>query len=325
MNPLLTLNRALVFATAAGLVGGALLFNPSRGPAPEPFESGERWQVARALDASGAPARQDSQRQLGPMRRYERIVSASLASTEILDALVERDRIAAFFRWSQQNQTTGYRYADKPGVDSVRDLENIIAQRPDLVVYNAQFDPPTLARLSELGIATFDLGPMLGVDSFLNQAATLATLVGVEARLETWLSGFERRLQSVACHANYPEVSAVIVSAISGSFYGGTRGTAYADILRYAHVQDAAARDYQGWPHFSPEQLLALNPDWIISTEGGRDAICTHGALTQLRACRRDAEQVLEVPASILDDVGQNMLRATELVHDGIHGACAPR
>lgn len=316
-------NVGLLILLALAVMAGAFLLRDTTAPLViAPLASDDFGEVTVVTDADGTRSIRDASGNLVRIHAYQRIVAASLLATEATATMVERDRIVAFSSYAQDGPMRGYQYADKPGVQSIADTERILALMPDLVLYNEHLDQATLARLREQGVATFDLGPMVGVNSFIQSFALVATLLDVPERRVHYLQGFRRRLAQVNCHRDEPAPEALFVVAIAGSLYGGTTGTSYADILHYAGVEDIAAGAYSGWPEYSPELLLALNPQWIVTSDRSVEALCTQSRLRELNACRTSPARIVAVPSENLEDVGAGILTAAEIVHDQIFGAC---
>jgi ABC-type Fe3+-hydroxamate transport system substrate-binding protein len=96
--------------------------------------------------------------------------------------------------------------------------------------------------------------------------------------------------------------------------YGGTRGSSFHDVLSYAGLVDVAAKDFQGWPTISPEVLLTLDPELIVTHTGMRAAFCDRTDLGQLKACGPGGS-VIELDAARLNDAGLGMLETAELLH----------
>jgi iron complex transport system substrate-binding protein len=209
-----------------------------------------------------------------------------------------------------------YRYAGKPSLDPTRRAEHLLELRPDLVLVNSLGDTTWIQQLRGAGVLVFDLGHMLGVETFLRNVSAIGWLVGrPEAARELALS-FRSRLEAIARHQ--PAASrrgALYVGVHGNELYGGTRGSSYHDVLRYAGLEDVAARDYQGWPSYDPEALLTLDPEVVVTQLGMHAALCGRAELGRLRACG-ERGNVLELDAQLLSDAGLGMLEAAERLHD---------
>jgi len=85
--------------------------------------------------------------------------------------------------------------------------------------------------------------------------------------------------------------------------------------LTAAGVIDVAARaGYSGSPAYSNEQLLSLDPPWILTNVPEEQALCSLPGLAALRACRDHT--VRSIDADLMNDPGLGMLRAAEAVYD---------
>ncbi|MFT7626050.1 MAG: iron complex transport system substrate-binding protein, partial [Myxococcota bacterium] len=223
-----------------------------------------------------------------------------------------------------RNSLTPWSYSGKPMVSSERDLERVLGLQPDLVLYNRVGTLDSgVDRLREAGIPIFDLGPMLGVSSLIGDLRTVATLAQVPERgdqiARTWLA----RLERLASHI--PEDQrprALYLGLHGGKVFGGTRGSSYYDLLRYAGLVDVAAAEYTGWPAYDAEQVLALDPDLIVTQSETVDTVCDKVGLEQLRACRGvGGARIVGVPAAVLVDPGFGVLDSAELLHEAVFGS----
>ncbi|MGD0674472.1 MAG: ABC transporter substrate-binding protein [Polyangiaceae bacterium] len=261
-----------------------------------------------------------------PRRDYRRIASGSSVSDALLLDLCEPDRIAAFTAYSARRSTSGFRYAGKPVIERIEDVEFILALHPDLVVVSGMGDPRPLARLRDAGIAVFDLGDMRGLSTLIPNAIEVAALVGHPDRGERLARTLVEEMNGV--DVGVPRDGrrrAIYLSAIGASLFGGAAGTSYHDVLVAAGLIDAAS-GYAGWPQYTTEEVLALDPDIIVTNEGMRDRLCGRSLLSSLRACRHP-EAIVEMDAALLGDPGPAMVDAAREVRAAVYGPSkgAPR
>ena len=209
------------------------------------------------LDAGGHPvARHD----------YRRIVAGSTVADELVLALCEPDRIAGFTRYSTETAPHGFRFAGRPTHDGLRNVEQIVALRPDLVVTHGLGNAQVIARLREQGIAVFDMGEMRGLRTLIGNVHELAWLLGDETRGDDYAQRFAQRMAGVARGLAESERKRALYVAVYGDkLYGGTLGTSYHDVLVAAGLVDVAAGRYRDWPAYTAEDLLALDPEWIVT------------------------------------------------------------
>lgn len=310
---------AVSLSTAAALLGARAAEAPRAAEltpvadlaAPLPLPGG-----GRALrDATGALIR---------LEPFARIASGSLLADPLLLLLCSPDQIVAF---SGRAPLAGdaHRYASKPGLDATRQIERLLALKPELVLVNSLGEHARVQKLRDAGLVVFDLGPMRGVQTFLHSLSAIGWLVGRPEAAARLASRFVTRLESIAKHLPPSARRSALYLNVQGTqLYGGTRGSSYHDVLSYAGLVDVAAERYRGWPSYSPELLLDLDPELIVTHPGMRSALCEQGDLGGLRACSPEG-RVIEVDAELLSDSGLGMLEAAELVHHAAYPAQAIR
>lgn len=274
----------------------------------------------RVTMPSGEPALVDATGTRVPLRRYDRVAGASTVADALLLALAEPSRIVAFSAQSAERSPFAYRYAGKPTISDVRNVEEVLALKPDLVLVNNIGSPRKLARLREAGLTVFDLGGMHGMETLLPDARAVGRLVNRFDEADRWARAFRRRMDRVACGLAPAEHREAMYIGIHGDkLYGGTRGTSFHDVLEHAGLSDIAASRFHGWPRYTNEQLLQLDPEVVVTQRGMREALCNHPGLSRLQACRREG-RVVEMDKDLIGDPGPAMLMATEALYRRIHG-----
>ncbi|HZJ63335.1 MAG TPA: ABC transporter substrate-binding protein [Kofleriaceae bacterium] len=261
---------------------------------------------------------------VAPVVDYRRILSGSSTADWLLSELCEPDRVIAVTRRSLETAPWRYRYAGKPMVASLENIETLLAMQPDLLILDSFGDPRRVARLREQGLQVFDLGQMRGASSVLTAMRRVGALLGRAARAEQLARRYQRSLSALA--ADVPEdrrPRAMYLGVYGDKLFGGAAGTAYHDILVYGGLRDAAADRFDGFPDYSPEQVLGIDPDVIVTHTGGGDPLCHHAGLRELGACRRPGG-IVEVDSFTLDDPGVGILEAAEAIASVVHPAPAP-
>jgi len=309
---------ALGLSTLAALRGAPLAAAGVRAPAwdgPGAVEPVDSPAGGRALaDATGT---------LIPLTHRARIASGSSLADPLLLALASPEQIVAFSAGASRARDA-YRYAGKPSVDATRQLEQVIELKPDLVLVNSLGEHARVQRLRDAGLVVFDLGPMWGVQTFLRNVSAVGWLLGRHDVAREFAGHFQARLDAIAQHVpRAARRTALYVSVEANQLYGGTRGTSFHDVLEYAGLVDVAARDFQGWPSYDPEQLLMLDPDLIVTHTGMRSTLCEQGQFRTLRACQSE-DAVLEVDPRLLDDAGIGMLDCAEAIHRAAYPEVKP-
>ena len=253
------------------------------------------------------------------VRAYGRIVSTSTIADQVLIEIIEPERllaVSAHTLRSQQSQP----FEDKIGVEHARDIETIIELRPDIVFINNFLDRRQVERLKEAGLNVFDLGPMRGLETLLPNIAQLAAVLGVPERGRKLADRLVQELHAIAADVPEDERRRGLYVGIHGDrLYGGTAGTSFHDVLVAAGLVDVAAEaGFDGWPAFTNEQLLSLDPPWIITNPGTERSLCRHPGFQSLAACR--AGHVRSIETHLLTDPGLGMLQAAEAVHAAVYG-----
>lgn len=311
MKRVTILNAAALIVAIALSLGGGLERRSRR----RPTVAGQELTVTsvrRAPIPGGGEGIVDASGHVVPLRRYQRIVSTNLLSDRLLAELAEPERILAYSTSSARQSPWRWRFSGKPVVNGFGRLEPIIALRPDLVLMNVFGSDGRIERLQDAGIEVFNLGELRGLKTFLPTAEVIGALLGDAERGRVLARTFAARLKRVAVPlGDRARRRALYLWAASGHLYGGTRDTNYHDVLTHAGLIDVAARSYSGWPEYRAEQVVALDPELIITREGLAETICGHPGLVGLTACRVSG-RVIELPAGLIEEPGMAMLDAAE-------------
>jgi len=299
-----TINSALLVAAlliAAALTGVVANKTPleDRGNAPRTVE-----------DATGERV---------TIRSYTRIVSTSTIADQVLIEIIEPDRLLAVSGHTLRTQTSRA-YKDKIGVERARDIETIIELRPDIVFINNFIDRRQVERLKDASLNVFDMGEMRGLETLLPNIRQLAAVLDVPGRGEKLADDLLRRLEAVSAGiAEADRRRGLYVGMHGDRLYGGTAGTSFHDVLAAGGLIDVAAEaGFQGWPAYTNEQLLSLDPPWIITNPGTEQSLCRHPGFQSLSACRTG--QVRSIQTHLLTDPGLGIVHAAEAVHAAVYG-----
>lgn len=289
--------RTLLGALAALLLSAAwvmLLGQPTSKPAV-------------GLDPSAFPAP-------GPSR----IVSGSTRADQVLWRLIEDgfdpDRVVAVTGISQRSGPPFDRFG---AVERLSDLEVILGFRPDLVFANGVGDGRAMARLKAEGVPVLNLGPLGGLDSFLDDVTEIGEAVGARPEAKRLAEGFAQSMRAVA--ADVPENErprGLVLIPYDGVLFGGAEGSSYHDVLVHGGLRDVATEaGFSGWPRLPPERVIALDPRWVLTQTP--NTVCEGLLGESLSAC---PERVLALPPEVLGDPGLGMLEAAARVRRQVHG-----
>jgi iron complex transport system substrate-binding protein len=269
----------------------------------------------------GTPSLLDRSGNLVPLRDYQRIASASTVADALLLEFTSPNRIAAFTHYHKSAELTGHRYQGRPQLDAVHDFETLLSLRPDLLIVSTLSSGVRIERLREAGLAVFVLGEMRGMDSYLDSALDVATLVGKRELGQSYVKGFRQRMASIA--ATLPEErrkTALQLVYYGRQLYGSGTQTSYFDVLNAAGLVDLGAVHFTGWPALTADQVLVINPEVIVTRTGMGTQLCTQENLSMLKACAAGSAGIVELPDELLNDPGALMLPSAEQIYAAVYG-----
>ena len=246
---------------------------------------------------------------------YQRIVSLNTVGDHLLLNLVEPERLVAITGYTHEGHDEAWRFGERSVLKKSQDVEQILGLRPDLVVTSEFADESFMARIREQGIPVFDLGNMRGIASTLEDIEVLGQLLNQPERALDLQESYRRELAGLlSALPEGPQPPGVYVTVLADSFFGGTQGTSYADVMHYGGIHDLAAeKGHQDWPRYTPEQLLMMNPKLILTQEGMGEILCGHSALSNLAACHTGG-RILELHGRYHADPGLGIVQAAQQV-----------
>jgi iron complex transport system substrate-binding protein len=313
--------NALAFGTALVLSIGGGAVSTGRG-VPEVARTLQRTPgVTPETLADGKTVLRDASGAAIPLVPYGRIASGTLIADRVLADLCEPTRIVAFTSHGAANSAYAFRLAGKAQLPSRAQVEAVLALKPDLLIVNNLVDPGYVDQLREHGVRVFDLGHMHGLATLLQNIRAIGWLIGAPERAERYAQSLAQRMERVAQNRTGKRAPAAVYLSLYGDrIYGGAEGTSYHDVLVHAGLRDAAAEaGLAGWPELTGEQVLALNPEVVVTHRNMGAVLCRHAGFELLRPCRGEGKLV-EIEGRLIDDPGPSILDATELLYDAIWG-----
>jgi iron complex transport system substrate-binding protein len=306
----LTLATAVLLASPSVAPGTAPSFAPSPVVASAPvfLPGGGRGLV----DATGVGV---------PLSDYCRVVGAGIVASRLVAELAAPGCIVALTESVPPEVRMDRRLAGVRRLSRLDNLERVLELEPDLVVTNSVGDLQTLSRLRNLGVRVFELGEMHGLGSLIPSIHAVAALVGRSARGAALARDFVAELEAVAKDLSQSDRREALYLGVHGDkLYGATRGTSLHDVLGYAGLVDAAAARFRGWPRYTTEQLLLLDPEVIVTQTGMRQMLCRGAGLSALRACGPRG-CVVELDEALAMNPGLPMLQAAVQLREAVYGS----
>lgn len=202
-----------------------------------------------------------------------RIVSVTLATDEILLALVEPARLLAVTYLADDARISNMAHEAAAVPYKVRaDPEQIIGLQPDLVFVASFLRGEFIKLLHDAGLVVFQFQEYDSIAAVQQNIRLVGQVVGEEARAEALVAAMDARLRAVAERLRP-------ITARPRVLYWGARGytagrlTSMDDLITHAGGENlAATHGVTGPANLSAEQVLAMNPEVIVSGGDSRDA-----------------------------------------------------
>lgn len=198
----------------------------------------------------------------------QRIVSLSPSLTETIYALGLQDRLVGDTDYcdypADAQKKTKVGKLDNPSI------EQIVALRPDLVLVTKLNRLETVRALGDLGISSYATDPH-SVQQIVASTEKLAEVLGaadagsaVGAELDRHLAELQARLSGVPPRR-------VLFIVWSEPLISIGQNTFIADALRYAGAV-SIVESQQGWPQMSLEEVVRLQPDYLVFAASHSDS-----------------------------------------------------
>ncbi len=183
----------------------------------------------------------------------------------------------------------------KPHVGNPQDpsLEAIVALRPDLVLATTSINvAETADALARLGIAVYTTaGDTQTMLEMLDSMAKMGDLMGAGPQGAAFVARLRARLDALHARlADRPMVQVLFVVWQDPLITIGQK-TFIADALRWAGTESIVLTD-QNWPQLSLEEVVRLQPDYIVFAGGHGDSAVSELADLRAKPIWRDLDAV---------------------------------
>ena len=194
--------------------------------------------------------------------RPQRIMSTNMCSDLLLLMLVPKDRIASITYLAHDAVGVLMPGADQGVAINHGTAEEVVEQRPDLILASA-WSTPVLRRLAaKVGAPVVEIDSANSFEDIRRVTRQVGGLVGERARAEALIADMDRKL--VALERQRPARPIDVVAWSAGDGVPG-RGTLTDDIIRAAGaVNLAAPMSDDSFSSFGIEELLAARPAAIM-------------------------------------------------------------
>lgn len=262
-------------------------------------------------------------------KEYQRVVSISVSSDEIIMDLLPAEKIAGISASSLRpelgNSLTKAKQI-KNTVD-INSLESILRVQPDLVVIPSFVREEVRNSLKDMGINIFVYPKQNSFEEIRQSIRGIAHELGKDPQpllnyMDKRIAALDKRLQLIPANKRKR-----IVYLMNNGIYANPHSP-FQDICKYAGVTDAAMElGYTKKTFLSKEQMVKLNPDAILvadfnwdgesETKAKIDNILNDEAYRDVKAVQN--KQVFAIPGAHIYALSHYIIGASEDVAKAVY------
>ncbi|MDB6098048.1 MAG: hypothetical protein JWN58_751 [Gammaproteobacteria bacterium] len=218
------------------------------------------------------------------------VMSLSMCTDDLLLELLPADRIASVTYYAR-SRANSYQWPQAAHVPiNSGTVEEVLAEKPDLVLAGTYTTPAARALLKKLGMPLLEIPPAVNFDQIRQVTRQVARALKREAVGEALIAQMDSTLQGLA-ESRPPQTIRVAAWGEGGSIPG--KGTLFDSILNAAGGTNIAASLDSAYTSFDLEQLLMARPDVlayasnITDTPGLNTNLAEHPLLLKLYSARK--------------------------------------
>jgi len=221
-------------------------------------------------------------------REVKRIVTLAPNLTETIYALGLQDRLVADTNFCDTPPAA--KWKAHVGDPQNPNLEAIVALQPDLVLATTSINRvETADALKQLGIAVYTTDPQT-VRGMLDSVQHMASTIGEENRGAELVGRLQQRLDALRAQLSDRPMVHVLFVVWDQPLITIGQNTFIADALRFAGAESVVLSKQQ-WPHLSIEEVVRLQPDYLVFTSD-HGPVATTLADLRARPVWRDLDAV---------------------------------
>ncbi len=204
-------------------------------------------------------------RQVTLPRHPQRIISLAPSVTEVIYMVGAGDRLIGVT--NQCDWPADVEHKTRIGDLLNPNYELILAAKPDLVLAStAGNDRGAVMKLAGLGLPVFVTAPR-SVETIFETVTQIGQVTDCAARAEELLTRMRTRLEKVKRHLNGLAPTRAFFITWFDPLLAPGKNTFESDVLRQAGVMSITADINEFYPRYSLEQVLAKNPEVILTVE----------------------------------------------------------
>ena len=221
------------------------------------------WQAEQAAKAAAAATRvvtDELGRRITVPVEVKRVVSLAPNLTETIYALGLEEKLVGDTNYCDVPEAAKL----KPhiGTPQAPSLEAIVALHPDLVLAAPINSYETMHALTRLGIPVYGTEPRT-VRQILDSTERIADVMGEPERGASLAAGLQARLDSLQARLQDRPMAHVLFVVWEDPLMTIGQNTFVADALRWAGAESAILTS-QDWPRVAMEEVVRVQPDWIV-------------------------------------------------------------
>jgi iron complex transport system substrate-binding protein len=262
-----------------------------------------------------------------PVQMPQRIVSLTLATDELLAELVPPERIAGVTYLVDDAEISNVAGRYPAAVPRLRDTapERVLALGGDLVCVAPYNSADFLHLLEHSGVPTYRNSATHSLDEIEAGILALGERIGEVERARQLVERMQQRRERLARRLRGLEARPRVLFWSAG-FTAGS-GTIIDDLIRAAGGRNAAAeRGLKDSTEMAPEQVIATDPDYVLTArwagDPGQGSIAEHPLLRSLPAVRD--RRVIVIEGRYLLSVSHHVVEGAERLAAVLHPEAAP-
>ena len=281
------------------------------------------------LLALGASAEIQSTDMLGRSHAFaapaQRVVALSAAECEILFAVGAGETLVGRGEYCDYPETA--LAAPMLGSGGETNIEEILALTPDLVLMNSMAQPSEqVEAVEKAGVPVF-VTAATDIDGVYTAIAGIGQAVGKDVEAEALVAEMKAGFESVKAKVTASDAPKTVYFEVSPLEYGlwtagkGTFMNELAEMLGLKNVFE----DVNGWAEISQEQVIARNPDLIVTVtmyfgEGPKpdEEILTRAGWEGITAVKEG--KILTADSNAMTRPGPRLTEAAQSLYDFAYG-----
>ena len=283
------------------------------------FSEGENAAAITITDMTG--------REISLEEPATRIVALSPADCEILYAIGGGDTLVGRGEYCDYPAEV----MDVPAVQSGADtnIEQIIALEPQVLLMSTMAQTTEqVEQLEEAGIHVV-VSDAQDIEGVYTSVRMIGALMGKDEAAEEVVSGMQDRLAELASHASENEGKTIYfeVSPLEYGLWSAGRGTFMNEVAELLGLTNIFA-DVEGWAEVSEEEVIARNPDYIMTItmyfgEGPtpEEEIASRAGWDAITAVQNGA--ILDLPNNELSRPVPRLVDGAEMLEEFVSGDAA--